>query len=126
MPRIPEEVTEALRSHKVVQAQLIGTSGLAWVLTGKKLFIWDYQNDHDNQKAAVHSHSLPYALPEEPCHVFAVQHQVESPSMPTTVMLPSAHQHIGVSGSRGVLLALLKEYQRCWHALVLLMLVQTG
>ena len=83
MPQIPDEVSEALRSHKVVQAQLVGTNGLAWVLTGKKLFLWYYHNHHDGRKAAVHSHALPYALSEEPCHVSVVQHQVKFPLMLT-------------------------------------------
>ena len=73
MRKLPWEVAEALRSHKLVQAQLVGAKGLAWVLTDKKLFMWYY---HNGQRAAVLSHALPYALSEEPCHVCAVQHQV--------------------------------------------------
>ena len=83
MHRLPGEVAQALRSHKVVQAKLVGTNGLAWVLTEKKMFVWYY---HNGQRAAVHSHTLPYALSEELCHVSAVQHQVKPPSMPITVI----------------------------------------
>ena len=84
MHRLPGEVAEALRSHKIVQAQLVGTKGLAWVLTEKKMFMWYY---HNGQRAAVHSHKLPYALSEEPCHVSAVQHQVKPPSMLISVIM---------------------------------------
>lgn len=88
MHKLPWEVAEAIRSHRVVQAQLVGTKGLAWVLTEKKLFMWYY---HNGQRAAVLSHALPYALSEEPCHVCAVQHQVGAPFMPTTLLLLSTH-----------------------------------
>ena len=116
MPQIPGEVTETLQSHKVVQAELVGANGLAWVLTEKKLFMWCYHKLNEGQRAAVHSHALPYALSEEPCHVSAVQNQVKVPI--------NAHnsQHLVCCG----LLVLLKERQCCWHVFVLFMLVHRG
>lgn len=81
--QFPKEVAAALRGHRNNQADIDGLTGLAWILSGNALFVWNY---HDGQRATVHSHALPYALSGQ-CHVSVIQHQVyKSPSVTQLVV----------------------------------------